>query len=240
MKSKWQQFLAGEISMPAWEKKAQREYYHKNKEKILQQKHKWRDENREEILKRQRIRNQSPSVKAYKKKWKEDYLAKNGITYTAMLYNKNKDKINERKREWTKIPANRKQYNNYKKVNRQRKIAIRKYCFGSVAILCVDAIESNGKRIPITQEGLEFLRSVVGFNPYKWRPSYEERKAYDKKRNKMYLEKYGLKYHAKRYRDKQKRLDPNYKWYAWRKTRTNFNKLTEVPALKRKTRVSRN
>jgi len=237
MKSKWQQFLAGEISMPSWEKKAQREYYQKNREKIKQQKLKWRDENREKINKKQRIRNQSPSVKEYKKKWKKDFLDKNGIRYETKYYNENKDKINERKREWTKIPANREQYNNYKKVNFQRKIAIRKNCFSSVAILCVDAIESNEKRIPITKEGLEFLRSVVGFDPYKWRPSKEERKAYDKKKDKAYLKKYGLKYHAKRYRDKQKRLDPNYKWYAWRKTRTNFNKLTEVPSFKRKRRV---
>jgi len=53
---------------PSWQPKAQREYYQKNREKIKQQKLKWRDENREEINKRQRIRNQSPSVKEYKKK----------------------------------------------------------------------------------------------------------------------------------------------------------------------------
>ncbi len=238
MKSKWQQFLAGEISMPSWaenyRKKHGREYYQKNKEKIIQQKRKWRDENREKLNKMHRIRNQSPSVKAYKKKWKEDYLAKNGIGYGTKYYKKNKDKINERKREWTKIPANKKQYNNYKKVNRQRKIAIRKYCFTSIVTLCIEAIESDGKRIPITKEGLEFVRELVGFNPY-YRHSKEEQKAYVKKRDKASIEKYGLRYCAKRYQDKQKKLNIDYKKYARKMITVEF-----PPALKRKTRVSRN
>jgi len=213
---------------PSWETKAQREYYQKNREKIIQQKRKWRDENREEINRKQRIRNQSQFVKEIRNKWNKIFLEKNGITRDRAYYLKNKEKLLKNGKTYRK--AHLKQDNNSKKERRYRWNAIRKYCFTSIVTLCIEAIESDGKRIPITKEGLEFVRELVGFNPY-YRLSKEEQKAYVKKRDKASIEKYGLRYCAKRYQDKQKKLDPNYKRFARRKAYK-----IEVPVLKRKRR----
>jgi len=214
---------------PSWETKAQREYYQKNREKIIQQKRKWRDENREEINRKQRIRNQSQFVKEIRNKWNKIFLEKNGITRDRAYYLKNKEKLLKNGKTYRK--AHLKQDNNSKKERRYRWNAIRKYCFTSIVTLCIEAIESDGKRIPITKEGLEFVRELVGFNPY-YRLSKEEQKAYVKKRDKASIEKYGLRYCAKRYQDKQKKLDPNYKRFARRKAYK-----IEVPSFKRKRRV---
>ncbi len=191
-----------------------RAWYQKNKERIREKHRAWSKKNKEKI--NQKARNftklHPEKRKEIRDKWMEKFLDENGIKYNNKYYIENKDRLDQYKR----TPVNRKRDNIRRRERQNRKIAIRKYYFNSVATLCIDAIESDGKRIPITKEGLEFLKKVIGIEEaWKiWRPSKEEQKAYNERRDKKCVKKHGLRYHAKRYRDIQKKLNPNYKRYA--------------------------